>query len=563
MKYLRFLDIVSVSPRLKIRGEGKYITKLGICFGFLTIISILTLSIILFSEVVNHEKINILYNIYTNSDPTIDFRKSQIVLLITDAFGNEFENDDRLFDITAKFWNITFPIINDTMMPAKANILDVPMRRCKNKTFEYFNSYYQSMNSAYNSLLCPEFGDKNISLVRKYGNKFGYTMLNFYFNKCTNNTQIEYSVGKNNRTCFPQGVIEKKLSQIYISLLRIENDINTKDFTNPINTLSKIDLLPLSITIFKNYNIDINYVKLISDNGMLFENNQEYTTFRTERIYENVDLRGDNTIYPGTFSQVNFRGSGNSEIFNRSYYKIQSALANFGGIFQIVTIIGRVLIFFWSKNNMNEYLIQSILEAGEFMKLRELNESYSFEDLQEKINFYNKNYNSNSTNSNWKSNKDLINPNSNLQPPNCEIHGILNFEKHEREKLKRKPILQDNNRGLNFFKNQDCNLGLNNTKKISGIKANTKDNYIRSSHDKKIKSDIEDAKDNHEVFFEFDNNQDKKIIGKIHGDEIAKQSNNIVNEVNISHVPLNITNHFHTLNKLGDLMDKKPDYKQE
>jgi len=51
----------------------------------------------------------------------------------------------------------------------------------------------------------------------------------------------------------------------------------------------------------------MNEVKVISNNGFVFNEEQTYKTYRTDKIIESVDLRGKNTLIPGTFSQITFR----------------------------------------------------------------------------------------------------------------------------------------------------------------------------------------------------------------------------------------------------------------
>ncbi len=105
---------------------------------------------------------------------------------------------------------------------------------------------------------CIDFSNFNESLYGNYGSQEGFSTLNIYVRKCMNSTLT------NKTNCFPEDVIEKKLSQLFFSIGNVENDIDSNNFDNPILEYLKNDNLHLSSLIFKNYFKEMNSIKFLS-----------------------------------------------------------------------------------------------------------------------------------------------------------------------------------------------------------------------------------------------------------------------------------------------------------
>ena len=363
MECISSFDILSLTPKIKVKSKNRFTTNIGIFLGFCILVFLGIVSIISFTDVLNRTNINILYNLDSRSETLIDFTDNQIILIISDAMGKEFENSEKLFNIQAKFWNVTFPRLNGTLQTQPfGQISNITVKKCSElKPYKQFKEYYDNKINLFKTSLCADFDSLNLTLFGKYGDLNGYSFLNFYINKCVNSTNVQ--------NCSSQEIIDKKLSQIFLSVLSIDNDINSKNLNSPIESFPKVDLLPFSSSIFKNYNVDINSIKLSSDNGLLIRDNHNHISYRTDRISESVDLRGINTLFPGTFGQVNYRSSGKIELINRSYMKFQNVFASLGGIFQFILIIGKLLVYMWSKNNMHEFIFNELFDDNKINKI--------------------------------------------------------------------------------------------------------------------------------------------------------------------------------------------------
>jgi len=364
--FLNFIDILSFQPKTKIKGNTRFITNLGNLFSLICIITIIIISFSIILEVLTRQNYTIIYNMDNREKPTVQINDSQIALIITDPLGQEIKDYDRYFNFMAKFWKIEFELNNTQntnesidLYFTKTNITDVPLTKCQNLKFAKFSSYYSSITRAFPSGVCINFTEFNESLYGKYGDVGGYSTLNIYIRKCVNSTAA------NKTNCYPEDQIDKKLSQLFFDIISIENDIDSNNFENPLLPYTKSEMLPLSSTIFKNFFKDLNVVKFNTNNGFIFDQKKTYESYRTDKILESVDLRGKNTLFPGTFSQLTFRCTGKSEIYYRSYLRFQAAFAYIGGILQALILFGKCFVHFFSKNSMMSYLFMHLFSYEE------------------------------------------------------------------------------------------------------------------------------------------------------------------------------------------------------
>ena len=85
-------------------------------------------------------------------------------------------------------------------------------------------------------------------------------------------------------------------------------------------------------------------------------------------ITESVDLRGDNTLIEGTFNQINFVMADETKIITRIYGKISHTFSEIGGLANILILLSKIILYFWTENNILIYLISTILPIEEKKK---------------------------------------------------------------------------------------------------------------------------------------------------------------------------------------------------
>ena len=124
-----------------------------------------------------------------------------------------------------------------------------------------------------------------------------------------------------------------------------------KDIENPFQSFLGNNVLSLSTSIFKNYFREIKEVRINSDKNLFFESFVETKNFKFGNLRESVDLRTNHTLFPGTFSQLTFITSGDTEIYYRKYKKLFEIIIQIGG-FSNGIFFGAYLILFVYSNNI-------------------------------------------------------------------------------------------------------------------------------------------------------------------------------------------------------------------
>jgi len=287
--FLKFIDILSFQPEIKINGNTRFVTKLGKSISLICIVTLVLISSSIILEVLTRNNYTIINNMDNRERPSVKLNESQLGFILTDAVGQEIKEYDRYFNFMAKFWKVYFET-NDTQNSIglsdtafiKYNITDLPLKKCSSFNFNKFTGFYNRISGAYPSGVCINFTDFNESLYGKYGDFSGYSTLNIYIRKCLNSTAT------NKTNCYPEDQIDKKLSQIYLEIISIENDIDSNNFENPVLPFTKSDMLPLSSTIFQNFFKDMNVVKFNTNNGFIFDKIESFETIEPIKLWSQL-----------------------------------------------------------------------------------------------------------------------------------------------------------------------------------------------------------------------------------------------------------------------------------
>ena len=148
-------------------------------------------------------------------------------------------------------------------------------------------------------------------------------------------------------------------------MLFIDNQVNSEDYENPITPFLNSKLIPITTSLFKNYFLKFSDLRYKSDNNLFFSSYEETQSYKMTEITESVDLRGDNTLIKGTFNQINFIMADETKIITRLYDKISYSFAQIGGLTHIFILFSKIILYFWSENNVLIYLISTILSDNE------------------------------------------------------------------------------------------------------------------------------------------------------------------------------------------------------
>jgi hypothetical protein len=201
-------------------------------------------------------------------------------------------------------------------------------------------------------------------------------------------------------------------------------------------------LLPISTSIFKNYFLKFSDLKYKSDNNLFFASYEETKSYKLNEITENVDLRGDNTLFKGTFNQITLIMADETKIITRIYDKISYSFAQIGGLAQLFILLSKIILYFWSKNNILIYLISTILPNEEKNKvLTKANNNSELENIVRPKSFlfgkksgkaFKKIIEENNANINNNNNKDILNNSKNNLNKEGSIIDNKNFKSNNK-----------------------------------------------------------------------------------------------------------------------------------
>ena len=162
-KWFKFFNLFSQSPGLRINGERKPATIFGSIVGFFTISILLSaITYILFNY---FSLLDYKINSYTDNlaEPNIDIKNLQLDFFIMDSLGNEIQEPERIFEISAKFWEMYVDNLAENKTQ-RLEITDIPKIKCNHE------SANQQLRNKYKNSTCFDLSKMNKNLTGPFKN---------------------------------------------------------------------------------------------------------------------------------------------------------------------------------------------------------------------------------------------------------------------------------------------------------------------------------------------------------------------------------------------------------
>ena len=153
--------------------------------------------------------------------------------------------------------------------------------------------------------------------------------------------------------CADQDTIDSYLHLTELSLFTIDTLIETRDYSNPFEQISKESFFYVSNSFKVSITEYISHLEMNSDDGFLFTTNSLKGTFKQDSIID-YTLYQDNV---DTFISFSIQLNNIKEVYYRKYYKIQDLLAQVGGIYKAIFMIMEILMSFYVNHSYFERLI--------------------------------------------------------------------------------------------------------------------------------------------------------------------------------------------------------------
>jgi hypothetical protein len=366
MNFIKRLDQIGISPSLYVYSESRYKTLFGSFLTFSIYISVTVLSFILLVNYFENKELNIL-----NYRETKNISKGSIIPYMMFKLSDVafIDIDPKIADMVFTKW--TYNNSNN------AEIEIVNIEQCSiEKHFNNSDIYKELLNFDLSLYYCPNLTsfpiNDNPQLVVYY---------NIYNRECLNTTA-------NGNHCFPREEIQKQLknSNIYFTYVLPSNIVDHYNKSTPIHEayLQKHSVISYDMI----YSDTIEFKQLIyeSDYGFAFDDIIRFEGFMYDDIqsYRDAFLQGKQFYIPNTFSHMQISmNSDYAELYKRTYPKIQSIMANIGGILKLITFIAKLISEYYTSNMMFIDLSNEIIHFEDSEKATTLQ---NLNDTQPKLN---------------------------------------------------------------------------------------------------------------------------------------------------------------------------------
>ena len=379
MKLIKKIDFFDhkVSLTINSKGETGYKTFIG---GIISIISIILsfICIIYFLQrMLLRKDISVIFSNQINPFKNISYsHKLPFLLRLTDTNSLPFEEDDKLYYITASVW---YGGTNDTNISYSAKQTSVSLNIGKCDIDKHFVDEYKSYFLNYKELdkyYCITPRNYSQTIYGFYGSYYPFSYYSFTMRYCSNTTQ-------NNNSCYSISEIKEKFATPYLDLIFLDYTINSLNTKNVEQVSIRKERFELSAKLYKRIYLYLENIKYITDTGYIFTNNKMNSFYKY--ISSKVDTNVYDTPVIATLSVMN---SINSSTYHRKYTKFQDYLATIGGIIKVISLLGNGLNYFNAENSYYLKIIKDFVIKNNLHKI-EKKKSNSKIIFKSKLNFPN------------------------------------------------------------------------------------------------------------------------------------------------------------------------------
>ena len=169
IKFFKFFDRFSQTPTLRVNGKVRPTTIFGSFIGFFTISVLIAVISIILHDYLSRLTYNVNSYVDNSARPDIDLKKFKLGFFISDQLGRKYLDQERLFTISAKLWEVYIPIFgyNVSEVVEFKNIPRIKCNEYKNNTLFYENF---ELASKVIDATCLDFTNLNKNLYGTHGN---------------------------------------------------------------------------------------------------------------------------------------------------------------------------------------------------------------------------------------------------------------------------------------------------------------------------------------------------------------------------------------------------------
>ena len=226
------------------KGDTGYKTFIGGISIISTIFSILNVFYFI-QRIFSRKDITILTSTQINPFVNLTYsHKLPFLLRLTDTNSLPFEDDDKLYYITASIWHGG---TNDTTISYSAKQHSVSFNIGKCDINKHFADEYKEMFKNYtelNTYYCIEPRNSSQTIYGLYGNLYPFSYYSFTVRQCKNTTE-------NNNSCYSYEEMKEKMMAPFLDVVFIDYTINSLDKNNIKQLIIRKERYELSTSVFK------------------------------------------------------------------------------------------------------------------------------------------------------------------------------------------------------------------------------------------------------------------------------------------------------------------------
>ena len=349
---IKIIDFIGREPNLRIDNQSRNKTVLGGFLCFLIYCLFIMSALYFGQELVFRQKPNII-------DTTIPLNGMESIKISNEEFAfffSLYDNINGTYYSIDKFlsYKLTFIHYNDNGIE---NEIEIPLENC-NSEKHFFNREDDSYKNLDLSLFkCISDLSGNFAI---YGNeKFkNSSMLRLNLNICSSGD------------CESIENISKILEKSELVLMYFDNIYDNRKFNKFYSDCIQTVDFTFKQYISKKVYFNLKITKFKTDVGYIFE-------LWNTKSFHNVDYinKLEFNSESGYDIQFNFDLSYYTNIYYRKYYKIQSWMAEIGGIIRAMTLIAQVINFFYDRSTFYSLVINKLFDVDDIIKY------FKFSDL--------------------------------------------------------------------------------------------------------------------------------------------------------------------------------------
>ncbi len=326
------IDFLGPAANLKVNSKPRYQTLFGGVLSILAGLAVLVVSGYFVITTFSRDTTSVTLNTKRMKFPKYEQYKAPIFWTIFNAYAAHEPDSKRIFDMT---YQVTEWVPSTGKMETVMYPIQYP---CNDHFKQYYPEFKDILGGNQIPLYCVD-PKKMIEDKVTIKNNFGDAINGFSFGvlevrKCRNNTAI----GKTD--CFSDEHINTFVKNFYIPMYTVNNEVDNFNQTHPGQVFLQENVLPVSTSLHKLFEFFVREVNYKTDVGYLYEIIQEdkFSIHEPRQEIYTLDSTSETMVAP-----LYYHASSTGEYYNRSYLKLQSLLANIGGIVKGVMLISSMI----------------------------------------------------------------------------------------------------------------------------------------------------------------------------------------------------------------------------